>query len=183
MMTGDMGDLWVFGYGSLMWKPGFVYAEQHPARLSGFRRALCVHSYVHRGTRERPGLVLGLDRGGSCRGLAFRVEAELRAATLDYLRARELVTNVYIERVLPVRLADGRDVPAVTYVVDRAHEQYAGQLDDAAAAAIVSGAVGQSGANPDYVLSTVDHLRQMRIHDRLLEGVVMRLESQVLPSA
>nr|MCU0831318.1 gamma-glutamylcyclotransferase [Rhizobiaceae bacterium] len=93
-----MGDLWVFGYGSLMWRPGFVHEEALPARLTGYHRALCVRSLVHRGTPERPGLVLGLDKGGSCKGIAFRVTADRRDAVVDYLRARELVTNVYRER-------------------------------------------------------------------------------------
>jgi glutathione-specific gamma-glutamylcyclotransferase len=177
-MAGDMGDLWVFGYGSLMWKPGFDFAESHEAQISGYHRALCVHSHVHRGTPQHPGLVLGLDRGGSCRGMAFRVEAEATDAVIAYLRARELVTNVYLERQVTVRLKAGASVRAVTYVVDRTHQQYAGVLDDATAAAIVARAVGQSGPNPDYVLSTVSHLRQMRIHDRLLENVVKRLETQ-----
>src|ERR1700748_1582132 len=93
------GDLWVFGYGSLMWRPGFEFVERIPARLIGLHRALCVYSFVHRGTPERPGLVLGLDRGGMCRGIAFRVSAALRDQTVAYLRAREQVTTVYLERV------------------------------------------------------------------------------------
>src|SRR5581483_9176409 len=90
-------DLWVFGYGSLMWRPGFDYLEQVPARLIGEHRALCVYSFDHRGTPEKPGLVLGLDRGGACRGIAFRVAADLRQATIEYLRAREQTTHVYRE--------------------------------------------------------------------------------------
>lgn len=124
-----MDDFWVFGYGSLMWRPGFAHVETFKGRLFGYRRALCVRSHVHRGTPERPGLVLGLDRGGSCLGLAFRVPGDLREEVITYLRARELVTNVYLERQLPVRLADGRQVEALTYVVDRSHEQYAGRMD------------------------------------------------------
>src|SRR5438309_11601760 len=88
------GDLWVFGYGSLMWRPGFEFIEQVPARLIGEHRALCVYSFVHRGTPEKPGLVLGLDRGGACRGVAFRVAEKHRATTVAYLRAREQVTSV-----------------------------------------------------------------------------------------
>jgi cation transport protein ChaC len=171
-----MGDLWVFGYGSLMWRPGFDFAERHGARLSGYRRALCISSHVHRGTPERPGLVLGLDRGGSCRGVAFRVAAAAADETLAYLRERELVTNVYLERRVMVRLETGSRVEAVTYVVDRHHAQYAGGLDAEEAAHRVAGATGISGDNPDYVMNTVAHLRAMRIHDALLEGVFHRLE-------
>ena len=116
---GDMGDFWVFGYGSLIWRPGFAHVETSRARLHGFRRSLCVYSWVHRGTEQRPGLVLGLDRGGSCVGLAFRVPGELRDEVVAYLRERELVTKVYLERLLPVRLASGETVAALCYVVDR----------------------------------------------------------------
>jgi cation transport protein ChaC len=166
-----MGDFWVFGYGSLMWRPGFAHTETCRAKLHGFRRSLCVTSHIYRGTRERPGLVLGLDRGGSCVGLAFRVPQELREEVLTYLRDRELVTSVYLERMLPVRLESGENVVAVTYVVDRTHEQYAGAMDEAAAVRIVSGAVGQAGPNEEYVLNTIAHLKALGIHDRWLEEV------------
>ncbi|MBZ9811910.1 gamma-glutamylcyclotransferase [Mesorhizobium sp. BR1-1-9] len=170
-----MGDFWVFGYGSLIWRPGFAHVETRRARLHGYRRALCVYSFVHRGTRERPGLVLGLDRGGSCVGLAFRVPGELRDEVIAYLRERELVTNVYLERMLNVRLDGGGTVEAVAYIVDRGHEQYAGALDAAHAADVVRGAVGQSGNNEDYVSSTLDHLRALGIRDHWLEDVARRI--------
>ncbi|WP_404925482.1 gamma-glutamylcyclotransferase [Mesorhizobium sp. ORM16] len=170
-----MGDFWVFGYGSLIWRPGFAHIETRRARLHGYRRALCVYSFVHRGTRERPGLVLGLDRGGSCVGLAFRVPGELRDEVIAYLRERELVTNVYLERMLNVRLDGGGTVEAVAYIVDRNHEQYAGALDAAHAADVVRGAVGQSGNNEDYVSSTLDHLRALGIRDHWLEDVARRI--------
>jgi len=166
-----MSDFWVFGYGSLMWRPGFAHVETQPARLSGYRRSLCVRSFVHRGTPEHPGLVLGLDRGGSCLGLAFRAPDGLKDEVIAYLRERELVTHVYLERMLPVSLADGRKVMAVTYVVDRAHAQYAGDLDVQTAIGQVAGSAGVSGANEDYVLSTLDHLRGLGIRDRWLEAV------------
>src|ERR1700742_69877 len=128
------GDLWVFGYGSLMWRPGFEFIEQVPARLIGEHRALCVYSFVHRGTTEKPGLVLGLGRGGACRGIAFRVAAKHRAGTVNYLREREQVTSVYREVMRSVWLEDDarQRVSAVAYVVDRGHVQYAGRLTLAA---------------------------------------------------
>jgi cation transport protein ChaC len=167
----DMDDFWVFGYGSLMWRPGFDFIEASEARAFGFRRSLCVRSHVHRGTPERPGLVLGLDFGGSCRGMAFRVASENQAAVMAYLRARELVTHVYEERIVPVALKSGARVPAVTYVVDRGHVQYAGALSAEEAVASIRGAFGQSGPNEDYVFNTLDHLRQMKIRDSWLEHV------------
>ncbi|TIO06328.1 gamma-glutamylcyclotransferase [Mesorhizobium sp.] len=175
-----MGDFWVFGYGSLIWRPGFAHVETRRARLHGYRRSLCVYSFVHRGTRERPGLVLGLDRGGSCIGLAFRVPGDLRNEVIAYLRDRELVTNVYLERTLSIRLDEcnrggGEMVSAVAYVVDRSHEQYAGALDAADAATVVRGAVGQSGKNEDYVSSTLEHLEALGIRDHWLEEVARRV--------
>ena len=151
---GDMGDFWVFGYGSLIWRPGFAHVETSRARLYGFRRSLCVYSWVHRGTEQRPGLVLGLDHGGSCVGLAFRVPGELRDEVVAYLRERELVTKVYLERLLPVRLASGETVAALCYIVDRTHRQYAGSLSVEEAANVVAGSVGQSGRNEEYLAAT-----------------------------
>ena len=126
----DSGDFWVFGYGSLMWRPGFTYVERVPARLVGLHRALCVYSFVHRGTPERPGLVLGLDRGGMCRGIGYRVAAAKRAEAIAYLRGREQVTTVYLETMRQIELEDDarRRVRALCYVVDRSHVQYAGRL-------------------------------------------------------
>lgn len=171
-----MGDFWVFGYGSLLWQPGFAHVETQRARLFGYRRALCIRSFVHRGTEERPGLVLGLDRGGSCLGLAFRVPGKIRDEVIDYLRERELVTNVYLERWLSVRLKDGRDISALGYVVDRTHRQYAGSLGVDEAILGVRGAVGKSGPNEAYVLNTVDHLKQIGIRDHWLETVAGNLD-------
>jgi glutathione-specific gamma-glutamylcyclotransferase len=172
---GDMGDFWVFGYGSLMWRPGFAHVETRRARLHGFRRSLCVLSHVHRGTPDRPGLVLGLDRGGSCVGLAFRVPGELRDEVTAYLRERELVTSVYLERTLAVRLENGPVVTALGYVVDRNHQQYAGRVDIGEAVARVSGAVGQSGRNEEYVENTVTHLKALGIRDHWLESVAAEI--------
>ncbi|MDR7224766.1 gamma-glutamylcyclotransferase [Aminobacter aminovorans] len=173
-----MGDFWVFGYGSLMWRPGFAHIETRRARLMGFRRSLCIRSRIHRGTEQRPGLVLGLDRGGSCVGLAFRVPGDLRDEVLAYLRDRELVTSVYLERRLTIQLDNGEKAEAVCYIADRKHHQYAGNLDAVHAAEIVTGAVGQSGRNEDYVLSTVEHLKALGIRDHWLEEVARLVGKQ-----
>lgn len=172
-------DLWVFGYGSLMWRPGFTHVERVLASVRGYHRALCVYSHVHRGTPERPGLVLGLDRGGACRGVAFRVPAAEADATIAYLRAREQVTSVYLERRLDARLADGRRVRAVSYVVDRKHLQYAGRLADEETLRIVRQGVGVSGENPDYVVSTFRHLVEIGVSDPHLA----RLADALAPDA
>jgi glutathione-specific gamma-glutamylcyclotransferase len=156
------GDLWVFGYGSLMWRPGFEFIEQVPARLIGEHRALCVYSFDHRGTPEKPGLVLGLDRGGACRGVAFRVAAKQRGDTVDYLRSREQTTNVYREVMRSVWLEDEarQRVSALAYVVDRGHLQYAGRLSLAEQLRYVQQGHGRSGNNRDYVLATVKSSRR-----------------------
>ncbi len=174
----ETGGLWVYGYGSLMWNPGFAFEECRMARLNGFHRSLCVYSHVHRGTPERPGLVLGLDRGGSCHGHAFRVAADRADAVIGYLRAREQVTSVYLERRVSVRLAGGPAVTAITYVVDRAHAQYAGRLNHEAMLLHVRGAAGQSGPNPEYVLATHDHLAGLGLPDPTLEWLAVRLRAQ-----
>ncbi|MCO5733668.1 gamma-glutamylcyclotransferase [Rhizobium sp. SSA_523] len=178
-----MDEFWVFGYGSLMWNPGFPYEARLQARAFGYRRALCVRSFVHRGTPERPGLVLGLDRGGSCRGVAFQVAPRDWPEVVDYLRARELVTHVYLERHLPVALEDGRQVKALSYVVDRGHPQYAGALEVETAARIVHASTGKSGPNHAYVDNTLSHMQDMGIRDLWLEGVaeaVLRLRHQTV---
>src|SRR6478736_6975256 len=151
------GELWVFGYGSLMWRPGFEFIERVPARLIGEHRALCVYSFDHRGTPEKPGLVLGLDRGGACRGVAFRVVAKRREQTIEYLRSREQTTHVYREVMRSVWLEnEGRDrVSALAYVVDRGHIQYAGRLSLTEQLRLVRQGHGRSGNNRDSVLSTV----------------------------
>ncbi|MFC7065895.1 gamma-glutamylcyclotransferase [Brucella rhizosphaerae] len=166
-----MNDFWVFGYGSLMWRPGFAHVETMRARLHGYRRSLCIYSHVHRGTPDHPGLVLGLDTGGSCLGIAFRVPGDMTDEVMVYLREREMSNRVYHEKWLRLRLADGRDVQAVTYVADRRHTQYAGSLKAEDAAVIVASAQGDSGANVDYVSNTLEHLRNMRVRDHALEHV------------
>ncbi|MCW5696223.1 MAG: gamma-glutamylcyclotransferase [Bauldia sp.] len=175
-------DLWVFGYGSLMWRPGFPHEEAAPARLFGRHRALCVYSVVHRGTEERPGLVLGLDRGGSCRGIAFRVAPHNSESVIAYLRQRELVTSVYLESRLPIRL-ENRDFTtvAMAFEVDRKHPQYAGPLPRQRALELVRDSVGEAGHNRDYVINTADHLKQLGIHDPELAWLAERLREQDAP--
>jgi cation transport protein ChaC len=181
----ESGDLWVFGYGSLMWRPGFDVVERVPARLIGLHRALCVFSFVHRGTPEKPGLVLGLDRGGMCRGIAFRVAAFKREKTIAYLRDREQVTSVYVETVRRIELEDAarRQVRALTYVVDRGHVQYAGRLSVEQSVHYVRQGHGRSGQNRDYVIETVRALealgyRETDLH-RIAEGLKGGQESGI----
>src|SRR5450755_3232014 len=182
LSQGDLskGDLWVFGYGSLMWRPGFDFIEQVPARLIGEHRALCVYSFDHRGTPEKPGLVLGLDRGGACRGIAFRVAAKLRAETIEYLRGREQTTNVYREVMRSVWLEnEARErVSALAYVVDRGHVQYAGRLTLAEQLRYVAQGHGRSGNNRDYVLSTVKSIEAQGFRDPQLHQLALMLHGE-----
>ncbi len=158
-----------------MWRPGFAYEERQTALLRGARRSLCVYSFRHRGTKEKPGLVLGLDRGGSCRGVAFRVAAPLREATMAYLTEREQMHYLYVEQYRPVTLADGRVVTALCYVVDRSHHQYSGPLPTQEMLRLVRQGAGESGLNTDYVRNTHAHLKEMGIIDGQLEQLVSLL--------
>jgi cation transport protein ChaC len=172
-MDDGKGGFWVFGYGSLMWRPAFAFAERRMARAPGFRRRFCLRSIRYRGTPEDPGLVLGLDRdaAAACEGVAYRVEAVGAEATLAYLRERELVTYAYEEAVAPVALDDGRRVDALLYVVDPAHAQYAGALTLAEQAAAIRRCAGPAGTNLDYFLNTLAHLREIGVHDAELEAL------------
>jgi glutathione-specific gamma-glutamylcyclotransferase len=174
------GDLWVFGYGSLMWRPGFEFIEQVPARLIGEHRALCVYSFVHRGTPEKPGLVLGLDRGGACRGIAYRVAEKYRADTVAYLREREQVTSVYREVIRSVWLENAarQRISALTYVVDRSHEQYAGRLSLTEQLRHVRQGHGRSGINRDYVLATVAAIEAAGFRDHQLHQLAAMLHDE-----
>jgi cation transport protein ChaC len=168
---------WVFGYGSLIWRPGFEFVSAERALLRGAHRSLCIYSHSHRGTPEKPGLVFGLMRGGSCRGMAFQVAADMWAAVRDYLRQREQVTGVYREAVRAVTLADGRLVNAMAFLVDEHHAQFAGRLEIAEQLAMVQSASGESGNNVDYVINTVDHLLTLGIKDRQLMALSELLRS------
>jgi cation transport protein ChaC len=169
------GDLWVFGYGSLMWQPGFAYEEVCSALLRGYHRAFCIYSCHYRGTPEEPGLVLGLARGGSCRGLAFRVDAAAAAAVVAYLDERELAKYAYRGKLLPVA-AGGRPISAYTFVADPDHPQYAGRLALEEIAGIVMRARGIAGLNRDYLIQTIRQLEREGFRDRHLHALLRRVE-------
>ncbi len=178
MPMADSRDMWVFAYGSLMWDPGFPYLERHSARLYGYHRAFCIYSYIYRGTPERPGLVLGLDRGGSCKGVVFRIARSVAPAVADYLEEREMVTRVYRARRLPVHTGSGV-VEALSYVADPAHPQYAGKLPLERAADLICQGHGRRGPALEYLRNTVAHLEELDIAEgplhRLLDIVEARL--------
>lgn len=169
--------MWVFGYGSLIWEPGFAFAEAVPARLDGWHRSFCMRSIHYRGTETEPGLVLALDAaaGAACHGLAFRVAADDADAALAGLRARELISSAYREERLPVTLRDGREEVAVTYVIDRDHAQYCGGLDPETQARIIAGATGLRGPNRDYLWNTARHLAELGLPDPELEALAARV--------
>ncbi|QIE54844.1 gamma-glutamylcyclotransferase [Pikeienuella piscinae] len=185
-MAREPRDLWVFAYGSLMWKPGFDHVERRRARLAGYRRRFCLDSITYRGTAEYPGLVLALDEDpeGACEGIVYRVAAALREETHAYLRARELVTYSYLERFLPVVTDDGAEVDALAYVMDRAHQQYRGGLTPEEQAAVIARAIGPAGSNAEYLDNTVAHLSEMGVDDvelTRLHGLVARLTGASAP--
>lgn len=160
-----------------MWRPGFDYQTSSLARLQGYHRRLCIYSWVHRGTQERPGLVFGLDHGGACKGYAFQVAPENEADIIAGLDKRELVTNVYQRKRLPIVTEQGR-VSAWCYVVRRDHAQYAGRLSENRLLSLIRHSEGISGHCRDYILSTVGHLEQMGVLDMTLKSLAKRLESE-----
>ena len=178
--------LWIFGYGSLMWHPGFAFAEAQVARLQGFRRSFCMWSIHHRGTPQAPGLVLALDAvaGGACDGVAFGVDED-QQGVINYLRERELISSAYLESGVDLVLADGRPVRAVAFVVDAAHAQYCGGMALEAQARVIAGAVGGRGRNDEYLFNTVGHLAELGITDPDLIWLAARVREirASLPSA
>jgi cation transport protein ChaC len=163
-------DLWVFAYGSLIWNPAFHHVEQKIARLHGYHRRYCLWTWLGRGTPERPGLMLGLDRGGSCAGIAYRIAAETVEQELDVIWRREMVTGAYAPTWVRLRTEDG-NLPAVAFVINHGHERYAPRLSDPEVAAVVSIAEGHLGACRDYLFNTIAHLEQLGLRDRGLERV------------
>lgn len=168
---------WVFGYGSLMWRPGFAFAERQGATLHGRRRAFCIYSVHHRGTHERPGLVLGLAPGGAVRGVAYRVAPEHWPETYAYLLEREQPTETYVEARASVRLQGGARVQALVFLSDLRHRQWAGELGADRQAQLIAGARGLSGRNVDYLRDLVEHLREEGVRDRAMERLLARVET------
>ena len=168
-------DFWIFGYGSLMWNPGFRYRQAAPGLVRGFHRCFCIYSHRYRGTRDHPGLVLGLDRGGSCRGRAYLVAAADGKAVADYLHEREMIAAVYNPRWLGVEI-DGRRHPALAYVADRSHPQYAGKLAPRRIARLIVQGRGIHGSNLDYLVNTVRHIDELGIADCPLHEILRLVE-------
>jgi glutathione-specific gamma-glutamylcyclotransferase len=168
----DEGEHWVFGYGSLMWRPGFAYAERRPALLHDWRRAFCIYSVHHRGRPDRPGLVLGLAPGGSVQGVAYRVDAQDWPDVYAYLIEREQPTETYVASHAPVRLAYGRAVEALVFQSDRNHPQWAGELTLEQQAELIARAQGLSGRNVDYLADLVAHLRDEGAPDPAMERLL-----------
>jgi len=173
-----MQSLWVFGYGSLVWNPGFSWSSRHIARLDGFHRSFCMRSIHHRGTEDAPGLVLALDAAAdaTCHGVAFEVAPQIAEETLEYLRARELISAAYVETEQQLHLSDGREVQAVAYVIDRAHVQYCGGLDLEEQAQIIAHAVGGRGPNCEYLHQTSAHLVELGLPDAELAWLSDRVK-------
>ncbi|MAD94861.1 MAG: gamma-glutamylcyclotransferase [Rhodobacteraceae bacterium] len=170
---------WVFGYGSLIWQPGFDFTQRQIARIFGFSRSFCMWSIHHRGTVEKPGLVLALDalEGAFCDGVAFFVPPETALVTIDYLRERELVSSAYFEKIHPVTLRTGRVVECVAYVVDPSHEQYCGGMALERQAQVIAKAIGGRGSNFEYLSNTAEHLAKIGLRDQDLDWLADRVRT------
>ncbi len=167
------GDLWIFGYGSLMWSPGFRSSEKSAGRVHGYHRSLCVYSTRYRGTVKRPGLVMGLCRGGSCWGMAFRVAAHQAPRVLANLWRREMRNHVYEPRFVRVRVRSGREVRALAFVADPEHRQFAGDLSIRRTARLVAQGRGQRGRNVDYLSFTLAHMHELGVRDPHLDRILL----------
>ena len=168
------GDLWIFGYGSLMWDPGFPFLKRTPALVRGYHRAFCINSNRWRGTPEQPGLVLGLDRGGACRGVAYLIARARVASTLSDLWAREMRRRIYRVKLLRARFPDG-EARAFTFVADPGHPGYAGGLTIAQTAQRIATCRGARGPNIEYLTRTIEHLEELGVRDHNL----LRLQAAV----
>jgi len=170
-------DLWIFGYGSLMWRPEFRYERKSIGLLKGYHRALCILSTRYRGTARKPGLVMGLCRGGSCWGMAFRIPAQRVPYVLAKLWAREMLRRVYEPRLLPVRVEKGRKVRALAFVADAAHPQFMRELDLHGRARLVAQGIGQRGRCTEYIRRTLEHMYELGVDDPHLAQVLETAEA------
>jgi cation transport protein ChaC len=178
-------DVWIFGYGSLMWDPGFAFVEAQPALLRGYHRSFCVYSHRYRGTPELPGLVLGLDRGGACKGIAYRVSATDVASALRYLWEREMSNRTYHLKEVPLATPAG-PVMARAFAVDRTHKNYAGRLPLEETARLILQGIGARGPCRQYLENTVRELTKLGLVDgplHRLEAVVRDMAARVMPCA
>ena len=169
--------LWVFGYGSLLWNPGFTPVETQRAVLRDFHRSFCMLSIHHRGSEEEPGLVLALDAqtGGQCTGVAFRINPEEEDRVLVELRERELISSAYEEATLPLTLDDGTVIDALAYVINRDHRQYC-QFELEKQAEMIARALGGRGPNTEYLYNTANHLTEMGIRDSDMEWLARKVQ-------
>lgn len=165
------GDLWIFGYGSLMWSPDFRIDEKHPGHLYGLHRSMCIYSHRYRGTPAKPGLVMGLCCGGSCWGMAFRIAEPRVRSTLAGLWHREMLNRVYLPRLVAVHIGHRRTVRALAFVADASHPQFVGNLSVEATARLVAQGRGERGNNLDYVANTLAHMEALGVHDPHLARV------------
>jgi len=165
-------DLWIFGYGSLMWAPGFRYRERWPAFVHGYHRSLCVYSHRYRGTPKRPGLVVGLCPGGSCWGIAYRVAGARARGVLEYLWRREMRNRVYVPQFVSARTARARAVRALAFIANDEHPQFAGDLDAGRMARLVANGSGERGHNVDYLRRTLAHMHELGVPDPHFERVL-----------
>jgi cation transport protein ChaC len=177
-MDGGEGERWVFGYGSLMWRPGFSFIERRTAVLHGRRRAFCIYSVHHRGTYERPGLVLGLAPGGSVRGAAYRVAETDWADVYAYLREREQPTETYFEAWREIRIDGNGVAKALIFLSDTRHPQWAGALTLEQQAELIAGSKGLSGRNVDYLRDLVMHLHEDGVRDAGMEALLAMVEEK-----
>ena len=174
-------DIWIFAYGSLMWRPDFEFIESEPALLRGYHRALCIYSYIYRGSRQKPGLVLGLDCGGSCVGRAFRLSADAAPDILAAIHAREMICQVYVARRLPIALMRRTDRPRVaahTYIADRAGPQYTGKLKREITIELIRGGAGTAGEAREYLANTVHCLHQLGLPDIHLANLLRDVDAE-----
>ena len=166
------GDLWVFCYGSLMWAPGFRPSAKSTALVRGYHRALCILSNRYRGTPDKPGLVMGLCRGGSCWGMALRVPAARVRRVLTMLWKREMLNRVYKPMLIPVVVESGRRIHALAFVADTTHRQFVRELDLHSRARLVAQGIGQRGRCVDYIRNTLEHMLDLGVNDPHLAHIL-----------